>query len=111
MAWMPGGDDWKNRGRHFLTDQSPHAQEVLNKQLQARAEFFESRGFPDGYDGITSRQLLEAMATVQGGLSTSMLEGITGAIARWMASESGEHPPHYDDVLCPCGGWHFGSAL
>eukprot|EP00972_Heterocapsa_arctica_P028450 4184053-Heterocapsa_arctica.AAC.1 len=28
-----------------------------------------------------------------------------------MASESGEHPPHYDDVLCPYGGWHFVSAL
>eukprot|EP00972_Heterocapsa_arctica_P031922 4702434-Heterocapsa_arctica.AAC.1 len=28
-----------------------------------------------------------------------------------MASGGNEYPPHYDDVWCLCGSWHFGSAL
>eukprot|EP00972_Heterocapsa_arctica_P007819 1139700-Heterocapsa_arctica.AAC.1 len=40
-----------------------------------------------------------------------MEASIKGAFGEWMATGKNEHPPHYDDVWCICGNWHFGSAL
>eukprot|EP00972_Heterocapsa_arctica_P022004 3236401-Heterocapsa_arctica.AAC.1 len=59
-GWMPKGEAFAREGRKFLTNHSQHAQTVQAKQLPARATFLEAHGYPDGHDGLTFRQLLEA---------------------------------------------------
>ncbi len=53
-------------GRNYLTKELQHAVEVHAKQLPARRAFLESYSYPDGMDGLTVRQLLEAVATAHG---------------------------------------------
>eukprot|EP00972_Heterocapsa_arctica_P073573 10864735-Heterocapsa_arctica.AAC.1 len=68
-GWQPKSEAFTQEGRKFLTNASEHARKVHAKQMQARAIFMEVYGYPDGYEGLTFRQLLEAISLVSGAMS------------------------------------------
>jgi hypothetical protein len=112
-GWEPRAEAIHRDGRNYLTKESQHAKEVHAKQLPSRRIFLESYSYPDGMDGLTFRQLLEAIATVQGALSLGQREALAGAFGKWMAEGNGGHakPPSFDDCWCLCGQWVFASAV
>eukprot|EP00972_Heterocapsa_arctica_P061772 9108169-Heterocapsa_arctica.AAC.1 len=76
-----------------------------------RREHLAARWYPDGWDGLTLRQLLEVVPGAQGGMSKGQVDMFIGSFGLWMATRGVPHPPHYDDVLCACGEWWFASAV
>eukprot|EP00972_Heterocapsa_arctica_P094747 13971052-Heterocapsa_arctica.AAC.1 len=62
-GWQPKTEEFVQEGRHYLTKHSQHARNVQAKQLPARAIILEAYGYPDGYEGLTFRQLLEAITS------------------------------------------------
>jgi hypothetical protein len=111
-AWEPVGEDAKEQGRSYLTNASKHAQEVHRDQMGGRRLFLDRYGYPDGYDGITYRQFLEALSRVQGGLSQGQLAAASGGFARWQSEAMGCKPkaPDFDDSWCVCGLWVYAST-
>eukprot|EP00972_Heterocapsa_arctica_P009973 1465737-Heterocapsa_arctica.AAC.1 len=72
----------------------------------------EAYGYPDGYEGLTFRQLLEAISAVSGAMSLGQRAALAGAFGKWTAEGNGgyDHPPSFDDSWCLCGHWVFASA-
>jgi hypothetical protein len=63
VGYLPPGEKWRQEGKRYLTEHSPHAREVVAKQLPGRKAFLEAFGYPDGHDGLTFRQVCEVLAT------------------------------------------------
>eukprot|EP00972_Heterocapsa_arctica_P027060 3980438-Heterocapsa_arctica.AAC.1 len=81
IGWWPTGDEFAQEGRNYLTQHSHHAREVHRKQITARELFLEKHRYPDGFDGLTFRQMLEALAAIQRGLSLGQRAALSGAFA------------------------------
>eukprot|EP00972_Heterocapsa_arctica_P104988 15471180-Heterocapsa_arctica.AAC.1 len=110
-GWWPTGEQFDREGRNYLTNHSHHAKEVHQKQIAARGVVLEKLRYPDGWDGLTFRQLLEALAAIQGPLSLGQRAALLGAFALWAADNGRKgFPPSFDDSWCLCGAFVFASA-
>eukprot|EP00972_Heterocapsa_arctica_P103751 15290904-Heterocapsa_arctica.AAC.1 len=86
---MVDTDESRDHGRDYLTASSKHAREVHEKQIPSRKIMLERYRYHDGHDGLTFRQFLEVIATLQGTISHGQMAAIAGGFAKWMSEAQG----------------------
>jgi hypothetical protein len=112
VSWKADTEEANRLGRDYLTASSEHAKEVHETQLPARKVFLATYSWHNGHDGLTFRQYLDGLATLQGALSHGQVASISGGHARWgQDAQRGKlTPPGFDDSWCLCGQWVRASA-